>query len=493
MNHGKKAYQLLLSQRYRLVFGYAGLILILVGAILLAPVLAFLAYPGEGRLWPYFVLPAGLLILPGLLAWKRMLPAPALSLTEGAAVVVLAWGGAILIGSMPFLLIDGLGPTRAIFEATSGWTTTGLSVLEVDKAPAALLLYRSILQLAGGAGLAILMVSLISIPAAPGLSMAEGRREQLVPHVVRSAKLVVRIYAAYILLGIVGLGLAGMGWFDAVLHTFAAVSTGGFSSKAGSIGAWNDPAVEAVIMVLEVLGMTSFLTAYRVARGHWQAAYRSPELRLFFFLVPTAASALLMFTAATLYPSMAEATRICLFETVSALSTTGFTVTTYRHWNDSGLLVLTLLMMIGGGVGSTAGGIKQMRIILLYRLLSWEVRKYFMPARIDRPAIRQGDEVYTLREAEIVDLSVFHFLYFFTLAAGTFVIVAHGVPLAAALFEMASAVSTVGLSVGLTGPETPPVILWTQIAGMILGRLEFLTIIIGLARIAEDIKGWLSP
>jgi trk system potassium uptake protein len=491
MEKVKEAYKVHLAKRYHLIFGYTGLIWVIAGLIVLSPCLLFPIHSGD-IYWP-FPAAAAMLILPGLLAWRRLPLNPALTMAEGAVVVFLAWCGAIFIGSLPLLLINGLGPTHSIFESTSGWTTTGLTMIDVTAAPPAILFYRSILQLAGGAGLAILLVSIIASPAAPGLSIAEGRKGQLVPHVVRSAKLVVRIYTVYILLGILGLRIAGMGWFDAVIHTFSAVSTGGFSTRTESIGFWDNPAIEVVIMVLEVLGMTSFLTAYSFSRRRFKSVYHNAELRLALALIPVAGLALLILTVGNLYPSLTKATRISLFETISALSTTGFSITAYSGWNDFGLAVLIILMIIGGGAGSTAGGVKQIRVIILYRMMSWETQRALTPARINRPTVYLDADAHPIENEEVVNLSAFIFLYAGALLLGTLIMAAHGYPLSLSLFEMTSTLSTVGLSVGITGPDTPVAVLWTQIIGMFLGRLEFLAIVIGLKRVLTDLAGRFHP
>jgi trk system potassium uptake protein len=490
-NSVKEAYRRHLTKRYRLILGYTGLIWAVAGLIVLTPALFLLTHPAK-LVWPFPVAGA-LLILPGLLAWKRLPARSMISMAEGAVIVFLAWGGAIIIGSLPFLILSDLGLTQAIFEATSGWTTTGLTMIEVAAAPAPILFYRSILQLAGGAGLAILLVSLIASPAAPGLSIAEGRRGQLVPHVVRSAKLVVRIYAVYVLFGIFGLRIAGMEWFDAVVHTFSAVSTGGFSTKAESIGFWDDPGIEAVIMVLEILGMTSFLTAYSLTRRRFGALYHNAELRLSLLLVPIATAVLFIFTVGHLYIPLEKAVRISIFETISALSTTGFSLTTYGGWNDFGLILIVALMLIGGGAGSTAGGIKQIRVIILYRMMSWEISRSLMPARIDRPNVFLDAEAHRIENGEMVNLAAFLFLYLTALLLGVFIMAAHGLPLSESLFEMTSTLSTVGLSAGVTRPDLPGAILWTQIIGMFMGRLEFLAIFIAIKRMAADLSGRLRP
>lgn len=379
-----------LARRYRRILAYSGLIWIIVGALLVTPLLVLVVFPDEARWWWAFMVPAAAMIGIGSMAWyarprDEKDDAP-LTLAEGAAVVVLAWVGAIAAAAAVFILVLDLTFTQAVFEATSGWTTTGLSVVDVTSAPKTILLLRSVLELAGGAGLAILMISVMRGPAGPGLSTAEGRSEQLVPHVRRSAKIVVGIYGVYNIFGFLALWAAGMDWFDAVNHAFAAISTGGFSTRPESIGYWKSPLVEGVTMVLMFLGTTSFLTAYRVRKGHWREAWQSSELRLLLVLLAVTSVLAFAFVALPLY-GFGEAIR------VAAFSTTGFSTVDFAPWNGLGFLLLTVLMAIGGGTGSTAGGMKLARIYLLLRVVVWEVQRVLLPrGAVNRPFIWQGDE-----------------------------------------------------------------------------------------------------
>ena len=239
-------YKSFLRQRYRAILGYTGLICLISGLVIISPLLALVAYPEELPLAWGFLVPGAILGVVGLGLWQLLAPKKATSLTlqEGSVIVVLAWLVAILVGTVPFMTIQGLNFTQAMFESTSGWTTTGLSVVDVTKASRLILLYRSIIELFGGAGLAIITLSAIAGPAGSGLTSAEGRSEQLVPNVRRSAKLVLAIYTGYNIVGTIALKLAGMNWFDAVNHAFAALSTGGFSTRAESIAYWDNPVLE---------------------------------------------------------------------------------------------------------------------------------------------------------------------------------------------------------------------------------------------------------
>ena len=484
-------YQQFLQRRYRAVLAYTGLVCFISGLAILAPLIALLAYPEEWRLAWGFLLPGLGLSGLGFGVWRSLLPRPAASLTlqEGSVIVVLAWLLAILFGTVPFLLLDGLNFTQAAFESTSGWTTTGLSVVDVTQTSHLILLFRSIMELFGGAGLAIITLSAIAGPSGSGLSSAEGRSEQLVPNVQRSAKLVLGIYSGYVAVGTVSLRLAGMGWFDAVNHSFAALSTGGFSTRPDSIGYWDSPAVEIVTIVLMILGALNFVTSYLLLTGQFQSVVRNGQVRLQAIMIPLCALILFLGVAAGFYPTTGKAVRVAIFETVTALSTTGFSTVGYTDWNGLGWLILIVLMLIGGGAGSTAGGIKQFRIYLLYCSLMWEVRRLLMPpSAVSEPVIWQGDRQRFLQDSQIRQVSLFIFLYLLIYAVGSLVVAAHGYTLQESLFEYASAMGTVGLSVGVTAADAPASLLWAETVGMFLGRLEFFTVFVGVVRLVKDTR-----
>lgn len=485
-----------LRQRYQAILSYTGLIGLIGGLLILSPLALLLAFPGEITLAGGFLAPGtALLLLSGLL-WRAYKPTEtvALTLQEGMVIVVLAWLLAIGFGALPFLLIGNLNFTQAIFETTSGWTTTGLSVVDVEQASPLILFYRSVMQLAGGAGLAIIMLSTLAGPVGPGLSSAEGRGEQLLPHVQRSVKLVLTLYLGYVIVGWLALWVAGMDWFDALNHAFAALSTGGFSTRAESIGYWDSPLIEAVTIPLMLIGTLNFLTAYTLLQGKFKAVWRNGELRLSATLIVICVVVVLLGVTMGVYPSLQKASRVAIFETVTALSTTGFSTVGYGDWNALGWLVLIGLMLVGGGTGSTAGGIKQFRIYALYRGLLWEIKGMLLPRHaVTEPDIWQGEQRQFLSDSRLRQMALFLFLYLLTFWIGSGIIAAHGYSLPESMFEFGSTLGTVGLSVGVTAAGAPPTMLWIQILGMLLGRLEFFTIFIGLTKIVTDTPIMLAP
>lgn len=259
-------------------------------------------------------------------------------------IVVLSWIFAIAIGTALFLTVADLNFTQAMFESTSGWMTTGISVVDVTQTSHLILLYRSVIELFGGAGLAIITLSAIAGPIGASLTSAEGRTKQLAPNVRRSAKRVLIIDSGLCEIGTVALWISGMGWFDAVNHSFAALSTGGFSTRADSIGYWDSPFVEAVTIVLR-LGGLNFVTIYLLLTGKIKSVIRNGQVRVQAVVIPLAAVAIFFGSALTLYSTLNKAIRVSIFESVTALTTTGFSTVGYSDWNSLPWLAMRVLML----------------------------------------------------------------------------------------------------------------------------------------------------
>jgi trk system potassium uptake protein TrkH len=477
-----------LIQSYRAVLAFSGVALLVGGVFMLLPILCVLIEWGPWEQAWAFGVPALALCGLGLGLWTlfRSEEPANLSIQEGRVVVLFSWLTMCLFSTIPFLSLLGLDFTRALFEAVSGWTTTGLTVIDVTQAPRSVLLWRSLMQFGGGAGLAILMLSAVIGPTGPGLYTAE-RTQQLVPHFRRSARLVVRMYIGYAAFGVAVLWLAGLGLFDALNHAMAAVSTGGFSTQPGSIGHWDSPLVEVATLPLMLLGSLNFLTAYVLLHGRWRTAGRSGELRFAAVLGGGCIVLVFVVVCLPLYPDLGTQVRVGLFETLSALTTTGFTTTSYGPWPGFGILVLLVLMLIGGGACSTAGGIKQYRIYLLLKALVWQVRRAFLPhGAVVENYVWQGDRKDFINDRRIREVATFVALFLLTYIAGAGVLAAHGYTLRDSLFEFGSAIGTVGLSVGVTGPQAPDLVLWAEMFGMLLGRLELFVIVTAVVKLVRD-------
>ena len=483
-------YRQYLTHRYEILLGYTGRTIVVIGLLNLVPLLLLLAYPDERQQAYGFVLAGLPLLLLGYWLRRRypLEDAITLNVQESAVIVVTVWLVAILSGTVPFMMNMQLGFFQALFESTSGWTSTGLTVVDVTQTPQLMLFYRSFTQLAGGAGFAIIALTALAGSVAAGFMMAEGRTDQLAPHVRQTAAIVVRIYTGYTVFGIVALRLAGMTWFEAVNHAFTAVATGGFSTELASIGHWNSPAIEAVIIVLMLLGTTNFLTAYTLLRGRFRQAIRSEELQFGFAIGVSGVVLMLSFVTLALYPTLGKSVRVAVFEVTSALTTTGFSTVSYLPWGDFGWVLLIIFMLIGGGSGSTAGGLKQFRAYITLRAIIWDVKQAFLPANsVNEPVIVwQGNRDIPLDDHQIRKISTFSGLYSIVYVGGTAILVASGHAIGPAAFEFASVLAGAGLSVGVTSPDLPASILWVMCMGMLLGRLEFFVVFIGGVKLATD-------
>jgi trk system potassium uptake protein TrkH len=478
----------LLSQ-YRAMISYLGLMLGLAGSMMLLPLLVILVWPEEIPYVVHFLVPGLVLMVGGTVVYYRFRQHDiVLTMQDGGLIVLLSWMGACLFSSWPLMAIEDLTFTQAVFEAVSGWTTTGLSVVDVTTATHMTLLWRSTMQLIGGAGFAIIMLIALAGPVGIGLPTAEGRGEQLLPHVRGSARLVFLMYSVYVVVGIGAYRVAGMNWFDAVNHAFAAVSTGGFSTRPESIGDWNSIRIEAVSLPLMFLGNFNFLTAYLLWRGRVKAVWRNGEVRFVAVFLSLWVLLLFLLVCWGLYPNLEKSIRVAVFAAVTCITTTGFSTVTYTNWNAFGILLLIIGMLIGGGVGSTAGGMKQFRILLLCKAIGWEIRRALLPASaVVEPSVWHGEERQYVSDTQLRGVAVFVFLYLLAGVVGTAILTAHGIPLQEAWFEFASAQGTVGLSIGVTRPDAPSLVLWTQTVGMFLGRLEFLIVFEGIVKMWQDL------
>lgn len=237
-----------------------------------------------------------------------------------------------------------------------------------------------------------------------------------------------------------------------------------------------------------ILGTLNFLTSYFLLRGKFKSVFRNGEIRLMALVIPLCALIIFFGVAVNLYETLGKGIRVAIFETITALSTTGFSTVGYSDWNSLGWTILIILMLIGGGTGATAGGIKQFRIYALYRALLWEVKRMLQPKNtITEPNYWHGDRRGFINDTQIRTIALFVFLYFLVFGLGVVITAAYGNSLPDSLFEYASSLSTVGLSIGVTSADAPIGLLWTQIVGMFLGRLEFFTVFIGIIRLFQDI------
>lgn len=477
---------------------YLSLMFMVLAATMAVPIAVCLFYPSEMKLAPAFLLPALLLTAIGI--WLKVInkhkELSPLDFKESSLVVTLTWVAMSLAGSIPFILISGMNFTHAVFDSVSGWTTTGLSVLDVTKAPRVLLFFRAWTQFIGGAGFAIIMLASLTGVGAQHIYSAEGKGTLIKPNVLASARIVVKLYLGYMVVGILAYLLLGLKLLDAIVYCFCAISTGGFANHVQSIGYYDSAAVEFVTIVLMVLGNLSFLIGYFLVKGKLRSVARNGEVKVLTVGLLISIPVLFLATTSMLYGLSSKALRVAVFEAVSAITTTGFSSVSYidPRWSEAGILVLIILQLVGGGTCSTAGGMKQYRIYMMYKTILWHIKSSLLPGKaVTRNYIWEGDQKGYVNDARIRSISSFVYAYMTIYALGVMAISMSVNPVTRmpysimeAMFEFSSALGTVGLSIGVTSLTAPLHVIWIETLGMLLGRLEIFVVIISIAKICQD-------
>lgn len=405
---------------------------------------------------------------------------------EALALVSLPWFMAAIVGGLPFIFLGVLGPVDAFFETMSGFTTTGATVMQdIEAAPKSLLFWRSLTQWLGGIGIVVLFLAVLPYFGAGGKQMfktqASGPEPRaLTPRIKETAYIMLRIYGGMSVALTVALMLAGMSLYDAVCHMMATLSTGGFSPKQASIGHYDSVAVELILIAGMLLGGTSFALLYRVTQKDWLAPLRDAEWRLYVGIIIVASAGIaweLVFIDR--HFTFLHALRESLFSIVSLMTGTGFVTEDYDTWPSLSHVTIFLLMFAGGCAGSTTGGIKILRFLLLAKIAYWRVESMFRPKTVR--AIRLGTHV--VDENVRKTTHVFFVLFVTIFAFGSLFMAGMGLPLESAMSAVASTLGNVGPGLGMVGPTedysfiNAPGKLFLSLC-MAIGRLEIFALLV---------------
>lgn len=460
--------------------------MLLIGLLVAVPLLILPFHPRDKSYALSFIIPSLSCVAIGAIAclvgrkddskfeWRS-------SMQRGSLTVLFAWGWGVLIGALPFVMSGQLTFVQALFEAVSGWTTTGLSVMDMSVTPHIFLFHRSFMQFCGGLGFVMMMVMLVQDKQSMNLYNAEGHPDKLMPNLKKTAQTICLMYNSFLVVGTVAYLIAGMGLFDAINHTMCALSTGGFSTKLNSIGEYNSFPIEVITIVLMLIGTTNFAVLLLLVRRKWRQAMRVSEVKFMLLLLLTFVPVTALSLISGLNMGLGEGFRHALFDVSSALSTTGYSTMSYTSWPPLAIGILILMMLIGGGIGSTAGGIKLSRVYLMLRITMQNIRKRLLPPRnVEAPYYVRAQGKTTIDATLATDTTGFVACYLSLFILGALLLtVTAGCSLTEAMFEFASALGTVGLSIGLTTSATGAATLIVEMFGMILGRLEIFIVLIG--------------
>lgn len=455
--------------------------------MMLPPVLVSLFYSdGTASL---FLISAAMLLALGLLIYLPVRQATQeLRLRDGFLIVVGAWLVLVLVGALPFVLLTSpdLSYVDAVFESMSGLTTTGATIVtDIDALPRAVLYYRQQLQWLGGMGIIVLAVAILPMLRIGGMQLYRAetpgpmKDAKLTPRITETAKALWLIYVGITVTCIFAYWLAGMKLFDAVGHAFSTVAIGGFSTHNDSLAYWNNPTVELVAGVFMVFAGINFalhFTAWR--RASTQPYFMDPELKVYASLLAVfavIASFTLFFTGT--YETLAASFRYGTFQIISVMTTTGFTTAPFYTWSGYLPVLLILLAFIGGCAGSTAGGMKVIRIILLYRQSIREIQRLIHPHAII--PVKVGGQ----KTSDTVISAVwgFFFLYIANFALMTILLTATGLDEETSYSAVGACLTNLGPALGDAGPnyaELNDIAKVILSIAMLLGRLEIYTLLV---------------
>ncbi len=437
-----------------------------------------------------FVVTAVVMFSAGLTMWFLTKDAgKSIGKREGFIIVSLVWVLFSVLGSLPFRLSGAIPSfTDSFFETISGFTTTGATILnDIEAMPRGLLLWRSLTQWMGGMGIIVLSLAILPVLGIGGMQLFVAEvpgptKEKLHPRVMQTAQRLWGIYILFTGLEIVLLVAGGMSLFDAVCHSFTTMATGGYSTRQASIAHFDSPFIQYVITLFMFIAGTNFILSYFAIRLRFDKIWKNEEFRFYLGLV-------LLFTLIfsvglflTAESSAEESFRLAAFQVVSIITTTGYVTADYLLWMPLLSVLIFVLMFFGGSAGSTGGGVKIIRVLLIMKNSYLEVKRLIYPNAVipvklnDRPVSQQI----------VGNVLAFVFIYVLILIISVVVISSMGYDIDTSFGAAAATLGNIGPGIGLVGPvgdyaHFPDFGKWFLSFLMLLGRLELFTVLVLLA------------
>jgi trk system potassium uptake protein TrkH len=483
---------------YKIIFHFFGLLLLFNGGFMLLSTLVSLLYE-DGVTLELFASGIAVLIIGVILMLITKKHSKVMNRREGYIVVTFGWIVMAISGAIPYMITNAIPTfTSAFFETMSGYTTTGATILnDIEIVPKGILFWRSTTHWIGGMGIIVLAIAILPLLGIGGMQLFSAEApgpssDKLHPRITDTAKRLWLIYFGYTVAETILLKVAGMSFFDAINHSMSTLSTGGFSTKNASVAYWNDkPMIQYIIIAFMFLAGTNFVLSYYAFKGKVQRALRDEELRWYFRFIAsfTIIVALIVYFRADFAISTidhplvwgkAEASfRHGLFQVLTVITTTGFISADYTLWTPFLLVFFFGIMFLGGSAGSTAGGVKVMRHLILIKNGFLEFKRALhpnaiLPVRYNSKAV-SGDIVFNILG--------FFILYMLSFIVGALVFSMFQIDFQSAIGLSAASLGNIGPALGNFGPVNnyaalPPLAQWWSSFLMLIGRLELFTVLI---------------
>jgi trk system potassium uptake protein TrkH len=405
---------------------------------------------------------------------------------EGFIIVALVWIVFSLLGSLPYIFTGSIPSyTDAFFETMSGFTTTGSSILnDVESLPHGILFWRSLTQWLGGMGMIVLSLAILPVFGIGGMQLYIAEvpgptPDKISPRIRQTAATLWVIYLVFTVAQILLLWLGQMPLFDAVCHSFTTMATGGFSTKQASIAFWPSPYIQYVVVLFMFIAGTNFTLSYFAIRGKFNNLLKDEEFKFYFFIILI--FTLLIFTGLLIstQAGVENAFRDALFQVVSIITTTGYATTDYLLWKPVLIALIFAAFFFGGSAGSTGGGIKIMRIVLLFKNGYYELKRMVHPNAV----IPLKFNKHSVDSKIVTNVLAFFVLYFMIFGVSTVVFMLFEPNLETSMGAVATSLGNIGPGLGSVGPAATfahihPAGKWFLSFLMLLGRLELFTILV---------------
>ncbi len=465
---------------------YTGYVCIILSLLMIVPTLCGMIYHDPERFVNSFVISGLISFISGisLIALFKSKQNSNLSLKGSLLFVLGIWGVLAVYSGLPYYISGELGILDSFFEAMSGITTTGFSLIPYETYPYSITMWKALIQWFGGLGIIVLLLALIpSSVSLKRLFFAEGRTEQMTPNVKHTTMIFLKLYLIITTIGIALYLIVGLNLFESVCFTFTAFATGGYSIYTTDTHIFDSLPLQIVTMFLMILGSTNFVIHYRILKGNIKNLLKDVELRAMIVIV-SIATLLLMFSLYTqgcYNQDMLVIFRHSIFQVISLMSSTGFVSQDVIHWPQFSFFLLILLTFVGGSICSTSGGIKLYNIVVLFKAILWEVEEMMLPNNvIIHRRINHDNKQRELSNKTIKTILIFILSYILIYLASTFVILFYCNDLTVASTVAALSIGNTGIAVDYISLNMPLVVKLVLIIDFWVGRISVWPLFIGV-------------
>ena len=468
------------------VLRFIGILILFLGLSMAAPlIVSFIYQDGTTRaLFNSMLITCGIGLLIFLVTRKNK--GAHLNHRDGVAIVTFGWIAAGIVGAIPFLMSGAIPDfSNAYFESLSGFTTTGASILNnLAGLPEGIIMWRSITQWFGGMGIIVLSIAILPFLGIGGMQLYKAEIpspvvDKLKPRISDTAKTLWKVYILITAVEIILLSLGGMSLFEAVNHAFATLPTGGFSPKNASIAYYDSPYLDGIIIVFMLFAGINFSLHYRLLKGDLLIFGKDPECRIFLIMVAIFIALITFNIYGAVYESFTRSIQYAAFQVSSIITTTGFVTADYDQWPSLSRNILLLCMFLGAMAGSTGGGMKTMRIMLLAKHARQEMFRIVHPHAIT--TVKLGGKA--VPQEVLSSIWGFFILYLAIFVASAMIMASLGLDMISAFSSVAACIFNIGPGLGMVGPvknylDVPLLGKWVLTFCMLLGRLEIYTVFV---------------